>query len=295
MPRLGAHVSAAGGLDKAPANAADLGLNTFQFFTRPPQTGRAAALKDAEIQKFLDACEEHGQETWHVHAPYIVNLASDKPELRQRSTGILHDELRRCSKLQATSLIAHVGSATGSTREEGIAKVIKGLDKILKDYDGPTYFCIEATAGAGNVLGRTFEEIKAMMKGVKNKKWLGVCLDTCHIHAAGYDLDTKKGATAVIDEFDQVIGLKHLKSIHLNDSQNPRSSHKDRHAHLGHGTIGLPGFVSFLSDKRLANIDFLLETPLDEKRLEDIEIARQWFKGKKAGPKAEAERQGKLV
>lgn len=287
MPRLGAHVSAAGGLDKAPANAADLGLNTFQFFTRPPQTGRAVALKPAEIKKFLAACEDHGQETWHVHAPYIVNLASDKPELRQRSVSILHDELHRCAALQATSLIAHVGSATGSSREEGIAAVIAGLDIIMKEHAGPTYFCIETTAGAGNVLGRTFEEIKAMLTGVKHKKWLGVCLDTCHIHAAGYDLDTKKGAKAVIDELDRVIGLKRLKAVHLNDSQNPLGSRKDRHAHLGHGTIGRAGLIAFLSDPRLAEIDFLLETPLDDQRLDDIKIARKWFQGKSAGPQAQ--------
>lgn len=293
MPRLGAHVSAAGGLDNAPDNAAELKLDTFQFFTRPPQSGQAHPLSDEEIEAFLQACRKHGLETWHVHAPYIINLASDKSRVRHASIGILTDELRRCDRLKAATLIAHVGSATAVSREKGIEMIIDGLDQILEGYDGRTKFAIETTAGSGTVLGSTFEEVAAMIKGAKHKKHLAVCLDTAHIYAAGYGLDTKPEVEETLRQFDKTIGLKRLKAIHLNDSKVERSSRKDRHEHLGYGKIGLEGLIALLTDKRLQEIDFLLETPRDDRRADDVKVARQWFKGKKAGPKAKS--QGKLV
>ncbi len=287
MPRLGAHVSAAGGLDNAPKNAAQLKLDTFQFFTRPPHSGKSVPLEEKEVDRFLQACAKHGLESWHVHSPYVINLASAEGRIRHSSIGILKDELERSAALRATTLIAHVGSAKEVRREEGIAMVVDGLDQILDGYNGRTLFAIETTAGSGTVLGANFSEISSMIEGVnqQTRRHLAVCLDTAHVYAAGYGLDTKDQVAATLTEFDQTIGLKYLKAIHLNDSQVERGSRKDRHAHLGHGRIGIEGLVALLTDRRLRDLDFLLETPNDGQRAEDIQTARQWLKGEPSGQK----------
>ena len=283
MPLLGAHVSAANGLEKAPANAAKLKLDSFQYFTRPPQSGQASDLTDEEIEKFLDTCKKHKMKSWHVHAPYIINLASAEGRIRGNSIRLLKEELRRADALKSKSLIAHVGSAAAMGPKKGLEMVIDGIKTILTKYDGEAKFAIETTAGSGHVLCSSFEEIAVILKALKHKK-LAVCLDTAHIYAAGYSLDTAKEVDQTLKKFDKIIGLKHLIAVHLNDSKVEKGSRKDRHEHLGYGKIGAKGLMALLTDKRLKDIDFILETPNDEQRENDIDTARRWIAGEEYYP-----------
>lgn len=268
--QIGAHVSIAGGIDNAPERAWKQGCETFQCFTRSPQGGKAPELTDELLAKFRANMEQYGMETFHIHAPYYINLASLTPRIRIASIRILREELERGSKLGAAYVMLHPGSHTGQTYEQAVPKVQEAIARILDGYEGSCGFLLEISAGAGNVLGDTFKEIGDMMeKAVALPGFAGVCFDTCHAFASGYDYASKPKLAAVLKEFDKHIGLEWLKLTHVNDSKVALGGKRDRHEHLGKGHIGLPALNTLLTSKPFSRIDWILETE-DQGREQDV-------------------------
>jgi len=273
--RLGAHISAAGGLHTAPERAAELGLECFQFFSRSPQGGRVPALTDEQIALFLAACDRHGFDRYYVHAPYIINLASPDDRLRSGSVETIREELARSSALNVTAVMTHLGSATGGDRRQGVAWAAEGLRRILAGYDGSARLLVELAAGAGHILGDSFGEIRAILDLVGDDR-LGVCLDTAHVFASGYDLRTPAAVAGTIGKFDAEIGLDKLSVIHLNDSQAGLGARYDRHEHLGQGEIGAAGLRALVTAPELDKIDLILETPNDAAgRAADLKLLKR--------------------
>lgn len=272
--KIGAHVSTAGGVDKAPARAAELECETFQCFTRSPQGGKAPELTEELVASFKAQMKEHGMKTFYIHAPYYINLASLKSNIRYGSISVLREELERGSALGAGFVMAHLGSHSDQTLEEGITKASEAIEKILDGYMGTTKFLIEISAGSGSVLGDTFEEIGDIIKPIKNMPGFGgICFDTCHAFASGYDYRTKEGAKKVLDEFDKHIGLKLLRLTHVNDSKFDLNGKRDRHEHIGKGFIGKEGLAQLLRTKQFSSIDWILETE-DIDRIKDVEALK---------------------
>ncbi|MDD2807636.1 MAG: deoxyribonuclease IV [Patescibacteria group bacterium] len=261
--QFGLHVSAAGGVFNAPIKAAELGCETFQFFTRSPRGGAAPKLTSDIIKQFLENCQKFKFSNYYVHAPYYINLASSNPKIASDSAKIIREELDRSSKLKVGGLMAHLGSAKELDRTIAINKVIEGLKIILQGYQGTTQFLIEISAGSGNVIGDTFEEIAELIEKTQKviSTPIGVCFDTAHAFASGYDLRTATKVNDTLSKFDQLIGLKRLKLIHGNDSKVDFNSHVDRHWHIGQGKIGLACFKTIINHPKLKNVDMILETP----------------------------------
>jgi len=258
---FGAHVSTAGGLQNAPLNAGEIGCEVFQMFTRSPQGGFVAPLDEKTVREFKNACEEAGQKEWYVHAPYFINFASGNNRIKHGSISTIRQELERSSLLGAKYLMAHLGSYKDLGQSLGLAQVAEALDETLKGYKGETQFLIEISAGAGEIIGDTFEEIAEIIHHKKLKKHdIGVCYDTQHGFASGYDIRTIEAVETMLKKFDKIIGLDKLKLSHCNDSLTEFGSHKDRHAHIGEGKIGLAGFEALVKNKKLKNINFVLET-----------------------------------
>ncbi|MBI5466397.1 MAG: deoxyribonuclease IV [Candidatus Kerfeldbacteria bacterium] len=265
---FGSHISAAGGVDKAPGRAREVGCEVFQFFSRPPQGGPAPGLTMVQIKAFKDNCKKFKQVESYIHAPYYINLASSKNTVRYGSSSAIRQELERGSQLGVKYLMTHIGSSRDVSAKQGIDYVVEGLDRILDGYQGTTQFLIEISAGAGKVIGDTFDEIAEMIKRTEKKKAalknkIGVCFDTCHAFASGYDLRDKPSVKKTLDEFDKQVGLARLKLIHCNDSMAGLGEHKDRHEHLGKGKIGLKGFEALVNEPRLKRLNLVLETPKD--------------------------------
>jgi len=259
--KIGAHISAAGGLWNAPLNAGKFGLECFQFFSRPPQGGRVAPISDETAEKFLAACEEHGFTHYYIHAPYIVNLASKEERIRNSTIEIMRGELERGTALHAPGMMTHLGSASSIGDErKGIELTIEGLKRVLDGYDGTTQLLLEISAGAGMVMGDTFEELAEILAGVGDPK-VGVCLDTAHMFASGYDLRTPEAVKKTMKEFDEVIGLDRLVISHFNDSKVDIGEHKDRHEHLGEGFIGKKGCEAIVASPTFKDVHLILETP----------------------------------
>lgn len=261
--KIGAHVSAAGGLWNAPANAAALGLECFQFFSRPPQGGRIGPISADDAKKFRAACHAHGFDECYIHAPYVLNLASKEDRIRVSSVEIVRGELERGSVLGAKAVMFHPGSASGVGEEAGVQLVIEGMKKILAGYDGTTRLLVEISAGAGMVIGDAFEEIRAILDGVASER-VGVCFDTAHAFASGYDLRDAAAVTATMRRFDDIVGLDRLELSHCNDSKVDIGERKDRHEHLGRGKIGLDGFRALVASPAFQKINLILETPPEE-------------------------------
>lgn len=279
--RFGAHVSAAGGLWKAGKAGKDLGCEVIQIFSRSPQTFAAKPITDEDAEKFRASMKENSIKDVYIHAPYIINLASEKNTTRFGSVKILRDELERGTQLGAKAIMFHPGSAKGVGREAGVEMVTKGLDRILDGYTGTCQLLIEISAGAGEVMGDQFEEIAAFIAGAERGKEIGVCFDTQHAFASGYDLRTKEAVDATFKAFDDIIGLHKLVASHCNDSKVEFEAHKDRHQHLGHGFIGVDAFKYIVEHPKLQHIDLILETPFDgeeEKgsREEDIALLKKY-------------------
>ena len=257
--RFGAHVSAAGGLEHAPENAAALGCEVFQFFSRPPQGGKPNPLSSETIKLFRSTCEKHGFDEYYIHAPYFINLASGTTRIRHGSVSLIREELERGSALQATYLMVHLGSAKDVGDTEAMEMVVKGIKEILKGYKGSCKFLIEMSAGAGQVIGDTFEELAEILRQAQED--IAICFDTAHAFASGYDLRTEKEVKKTFDRFNKIVGLEHLAMSHCNDSKVELGGHKDRHEHIGEGHIGLEGFRAIVNEPRLKNINLVLETP----------------------------------
>lgn len=281
--RFGAHVSAAGGLWKAGMAGKDLGCEVIQIFSRSPQTFAAKPITPEDAEKFKQSMKENNIEDVYIHAPYIINLASAKNTTRFGSTKILREELERGTQLGAKAIMFHPGSAKEVGREEGIEMVIKGLNRIMDGYKGSCQLLIEISAGAGEVMGDQFEEIAAFIGGAERGKEIGVCFDTQHAFASGYDLRTKEAVYETFELFDKTIGLKKLIASHCNDSKVEFNAHKDRHEHLGHGFIGTDAFKYIVKHPKLQHIDLILETPFDDEggpedgtRAEDIALLKKY-------------------
>lgn len=279
--RFGAHVSAAGGLWKAGKAGKELGCEVIQIFSRSPQTFAAKPITDEDAEKFKVSMKENDIHDVYIHAPYIINLASAKNTTRFGSVKILREELERGTQLGAKAIMFHPGSAKEVGREEGINMIVKGLDRIMDGYDGTCQLLIEISAGAGEVMGDQFEEIAAFLNKTERGKEIGVCFDTQHAFASGYDLRTKEAVDATFKAFDDTVGLKKLVASHCNDSKVEFEAHKDRHQHLGHGFIGVDAFKYIVEHPKLQHIDLILETPFtgeEEKgsREEDIALLKKY-------------------
>lgn len=272
---FGAHVSIAGGLPNAPLNAAEIGCEVFQMFTRSPQGGWVAPLNEKIAAEFKANCKKAKQKEWVIHAPYFINFASANPRIKHASITVIREELERGSMLGAAYLMAHLGSYKDLGEEKGFIQLVDGLVEMLKGYKGATQFLIEISAGAGAIIGDSFAEIGAILHHPKLKKYnVGVCYDTQHGFASGYDVRTPATVAETLEKFDKEIGLENLKMFHCNDSKTEFNSHKDRHDHIGNGQIGLNGFKALVGNKKLAKINFYLETEHD-KVVKDLNILKK--------------------
>ncbi len=270
---IGCHVSVAGGIANAPQNAADLGCEVFQFFSRSPQGGPAPALTEEAISLFLQRCKEFDLKQWVIHAPYYINFASAEGRTRGNSIRIIREELERGTQLHAAYVMFHPGSAKDAGREEGLKHVSEGLKKVLDGYTGTTKLLVEISAGAGQVIGDTFEEVAEILRQVDHPE-LGVCFDTAHAFASGYDLRNKATVHETFKTFDQTVGLKKLKISHCNDSKVDLGARKDRHEHIGSGFIGRAGFEAMLNEPLISHLNWYLETEHDTVT-EDIAILKE--------------------
>jgi deoxyribonuclease-4 len=258
---LGIHLSIAGGVTKAVDTALELGVNTLQIFLKSPSQWTSPVPDRKEARRFRGMIKSSGILVY-AHAGYLINLAASTDTNRRRSIEAMHDELDRASLLGIGFLVVHPGSHGGAGVAEGIRRAAESLDTVLKSSRNlRTTILLETTAGQGNSLGADFGELRGIIDSCRRRTRLGVCLDTCHVFAAGYDISRKKSCTALIDEFDRIIGLERLRLIHLNDSKKEAGSRVDRHEHIGAGGIGNAGFRSLLGDPRLAGVPVVLETP----------------------------------
>ncbi|MCA9387481.1 MAG: deoxyribonuclease IV [Candidatus Andersenbacteria bacterium] len=265
--KFGAHVSIAGGLFNAPANAAERGCEVFQMFSSSPRGGKAPDITKEMETQFKDAMKEHKQDAVYVHAPYILNFASQKASTWNGSIRLLRQDLERGSQIGATYVMFHTGSAKDQDIDEALDRAIEGLAKTLDGYTGDCQLLIENSAGAGAVLAGEFEQIARMLddKRLKKHKALaGVCFDTQHAFAAGYDTRTPRAFKETFDQFDKIIGLDRLKMFHCNDSKIALGENKDRHEVLGEGEMGKKPFELLIAEKRLQGKDMIVETPGDQ-------------------------------
>ncbi len=274
--KFGAHVSIAGGVENAPVNAAKIGCEVLQMFSRPPMGGSGRKLTVEHGELFQTAMNENGIERAYIHAPYYINLASGKDKVRGNSARIIREELERGSILGVSGMMFHPGSAKDVGEEKGLELVIETIDKAMDGYKGDCQLLIEISAGAGATMGDSFEEVAAMLKGAKRGKEIGVCFDTQHAFASGYDLRTKKAVNETVAQFDEAIGIERLVMSHLNDSKVEFDGHKDRHEHIGDGHIGLKGIEAFVKHPKLQHLDLILETPHDDKIQKDMDYLKKF-------------------
>ena len=238
--------------------AVKIGANTFQFFTRNPRGSRAKKIDEDDVKAFLEFRREAGIGVILAHAPYTLNACSKDEKTREFARITMEDDLRRMEYTPGNYYNFHPGSHTGQGMEEGIRLIIELLNEIVKP-EQSTIVLLETMAGKGTEVGSRFEELHKILEGVRYPDKLGVCLDTCHVYDAGYDIVDH--LDDVLAEFDRVIGLEKLKAIHLNDSKNPFESHKDRHEKIGEGSIGRKGFEQIINHPALRELPFYLETP----------------------------------
>ena len=272
MPRLGAHMSVAGGLHLAFERFQKAGCEALQIFTRNQRQWRAAPVTDEEATLFKTALNAAGNPPVASHDSYLINLASGKPETVDKSMAALADELVRCEALAIPYLVMHPGSHLGDGVDVGIERFVKHLDTVLAASSAESVrVLLETTAGQGTNLGSRFEELAAMIEKSQHPDRLGVCFDTCHAFAAGYDFRSPQGYETVFAELDRLIGLERLKFFHLNDSVKGLGSHVDRHTHIGQGEIGLEAFRLLMNDPRFTSHPMTLETPKGDDLAEDIE------------------------
>lgn len=262
MPKLGVHVSIAGGVDKAFDNAEKVGCDAIQIFTKNNNQWRARDLKPDEIERYHQRQAETGIGPVVTHASYLLNLGTPDDVLWEKSIAGLIVELERCEALKIPNLVLHPGAHVKSGVEAGLARVSAALDKAHQALpDHRVKVTLEITAGQGTTLGRTFEELATIIEQCRQPERLAVCFDTCHALAAGYDFRTEAGYHAMWEAYEAALDFNRLEVFHFNDSKNDLKTHKDRHTHIGEGFIGLEPFGFFLNDPRFADLPFLLETP----------------------------------
>lgn len=270
-PLLGAHESVAGGLHLAFERIERVGGEALQIFTRNQRQWHPAELKAEEIELFKKAHEKSGGIPVASHASYLVNLATGKDELLEKSVHNLALELTRCAQLGVPYVVLHPGSHGGDGVEVGLERFTRGLDMAIERGGVAVQVLVETTAGQGTGLGSRFAELAYILENSKFPDLLGVCVDTCHIFAAGYELRTAEGYRATVAALESSVGLDRIRFFHLNDSKKELASRVDRHEHIGKGAIGLDGFKNLLKDNRFAGLPMTLETPKSDSLVEDRE------------------------
>ena len=270
MLHIGCHLSASKGYLAMGKDAVKIHADTFQFFTRNPRGGKAKEIDENDIAAFLKLAEEQRFTTILAHAPYTMNACSKDAGIRGFSREMMADDLRRMEYLPGNFYNFHPGSHVGQGTDTGILLITEQLNAVMNPEQHTTVL-LETMAGKGSEVGGRFEELRRIMDGVRLPEKLGVCLDTCHVYDAGYDIVNH--LDDVLDEFDSVIGLEYLKAVHLNDSMNPAGSHKDRHAKIGEGSLGFEAICRIINHPKLQHLFFILETPHDTLEGYGAEIA----------------------
>ena len=269
---LGAHMSISGGLHKAIERGKEARCEALQIFSKNSNQWKAKPLQAEEIRLFKEALLDWGVFTVLVHDSYLINLGTPKEADRQKSIGAFLEEIDRCDQLGLPFLIFHPGSHLGAGEEEGCRTIARSLNEIRKNRpDFKVKLLMETTAGQGTNIGYRFAHLKMILDQVDFPERMGVCLDTCHIFAAGYDIRTRPGYEKTFDEFDKLVGLSRIRAFHINDSKKDYLSRVDRHEHIGKGFIGTEAFRCLMNDARFSNIPMVLETPKGETSKEDIE------------------------
>ncbi|MBQ7654214.1 MAG: deoxyribonuclease IV [Clostridia bacterium] len=260
MINIGCHLSASSGFSHMLEESLSIGANTFQFFTRNPRGGRAKDIDKEDVENFLSKWNDLGYGKIVAHAPYTLNMCSDKESTRTFAKQVFADDLKRMEFVPGNYYNFHPGSHVGQGTEAGIELISETLNELLFE-DMTTTVLLETMAGKGSEVGGKFEELREIIDRVSLSSKLGVCLDTCHVFDAGYDI--VNGLDKVLEEFDRIIGLEKLKAVHLNDSKNVLASHKDRHEKIGEGNIGLTALTGVVNHEKLKKLPFILETPND--------------------------------
>jgi len=274
MKYIGAHVSAAGGVENAPKRAHEIGAKAFALFTKNQRQWEWPALTEENIEGFKKNCEELGYSMDYVmpHDSYLINLGHPEQEQLEKSRNAFLDEMQRCEQLGIKLLNFHPGSHLDDISvEECLQRNAESLNWALDQTKGVTAV-IENTAGQGTNTGYKFEHLATIIEGVEDKSRVGVCIDTCHAYAAGYDLSTEEGYKLMMGEFKETVGFEYLKGVHLNDSKKELGSRVDRHDNIGEGHIGIKGFEMLMQDERFGDIPMILETPNTERWPEEIEL-----------------------
>jgi deoxyribonuclease-4 len=272
MPLLGAHMSIAGGYYKAVDAAAALGMEVVQLFTKNNNQWRGKPLSEEDVRLFREALARTGVQLPCGHNSYLINLGSQNDVLWRRSVDAMVEELERAERLGLHGLVMHPGSPGEASPEAGLAQIAKGLDEVHSRTNGYTcQLLLEVTAGQGSSLGHRFEHLQWLLDEVRQNDRLGVCVDTCHIFAAGYPINTADQYAETMAELDRVIGIDRVRAFHVNDSKKPLGSRVDRHHHIGEGEIGLEGFRCLMNDERFANVPMYLETKKEQRDGEEMD------------------------
>lgn len=270
---IGPHISIAKGFKKAAETAVEIGANTFQFFSRNPRGGNAKVYDEKDIVGFEKIRRESNFGPLLAHAPYTMNLGGNKNEVYEFARRVIKEDIERMDNLGIEYLCFHPGSHVGGGVDFGIDRIIDGLNEGITGSENITVL-LETMSGKGTEIGRSFEELKRIIDNVQYKERVGVCLDTCHIFSAGYDI--VNNLDGVLEEFDKTIGIDKLKTIHLNDSMMPFGSNKDRHAAIGEGEIGLEAILNFMTNPVIKDLPFFLETPFDDQgHKEEIKMIKK--------------------
>ena len=263
---IGFHVSIKDSLSSAFDGATELGCTTFQIFTRNPRGWKFRPLDEEEVSSFLERRRQTSFKFVVAHMPYLPNLATPVKALMRKSRSSLGEEVKRCDSLGIDYLVAHIGSHMGKGTMVGVRNVAEACDEALEESTGKTVLLLENMAGQKNCVGARFEELKLILDLVKKRERVGVCLDTCHLVAAGFDMASKEAVEKTMSLFDELVGLKEMKVVHLNDSKGPLAGALDRHEHIGLGQIGREGFRAFLHYDSVTDLPLLMETPVDDRR-----------------------------
>jgi len=271
------HVSIAGTIDQAVDRAVESHCDTFQIFTRNPRGWRVSNLEPEEIESFKSKLRQHKIGPVVSHMPYLPNLSSPKDDFYEKSVEALVGEVERCTLLNIEYIVVHLGSHLGLGREAGLKRLVGALNSATVKIKGDLKILLENTAGQANSMGSKFEELREIIDRSRHPKRLGVCLDSCHLYAAGYDLHTSKSVKATLERFQEIVGNEELKVVHLNDSKNGLGSGLDRHEHIGMGYIGQEGFRALLHHPSIRELPLILETPIDERRddQENLQMVRE--------------------
>ncbi len=274
--RLGLQISIAGKIYESIDRALVLGCQSMQIFSHNPQSWKVSPISSIslrDIEEFKRRRRKAGISPLFIHIPYLINLASGDDRLWQRSVSTYIEDIKQADSLGAEYFVTHLGNHKGRGEDFGIKRFSLGLNRALEEAQPKLMILLENTAGSGSALGYNFEHLGRIIENVKEKEKIGICLDTCHVYAAGYDIRSKKALNEVLDKIEEFVGLSRLKMIHLNDSKRELGSRVDRHEHIGKGEIGIRGFKAIVNHSRLKNLTFILETPKKDVNDDSMNLA----------------------